>query len=361
MARKAPNRALYLHVFRVEEGLGNALLLGLPDGDWAIVDWGTQADEPLEAAMKLATGSRVRFVAASHAHADHTLGIERLLHGLGEAGIPVERFVYPASTLHRANAHLTKARIAARELKIPQSSIGVHNFDDPTSPHRAPCLAVGKARDWEIRVLSPSVEAIADEEIRSLAQEEVPGNKTSLVLLFRFAGAPDEEGLGRALLPGDATPATLRYARDMSRGAKELHLKHQALVVPHHGSRHNLPRWFVPYVRGVAAISAPTDSARHPAPQVLEQLSTRRIPDGQGAGSKLFCTSYADCCRRKFAHRASAGEHSLVRPGRCFGNLVIELTRGQPARVVAAQTEGELRRRFGYCGNVTASESRQRL
>jgi glyoxylase-like metal-dependent hydrolase (beta-lactamase superfamily II) len=72
-------QSLTVHVFRVEEGLGNACLLQFPDETCGILDWGTQRTEPLDTALNIAGKAGIRFVAASHAHADHTLGLPKLL------------------------------------------------------------------------------------------------------------------------------------------------------------------------------------------------------------------------------------------------------------------------------------------
>lgn len=101
VSRNMAEASLFLHVFRVEEGLENACLLEFPDKTCAIVDWGMQRQEPLEQALRIAQQGRVRFVAASHAHADHTLGLATLLRECKNRKIQVDRFIYPASPLHR--------------------------------------------------------------------------------------------------------------------------------------------------------------------------------------------------------------------------------------------------------------------
>ncbi len=340
--------AFHLHVFRVSEGLGNACLIELPDGTFGIIDWGTQHQESLEAALGIIGNQKIRFVAASHAHADHTLGLPALLKECVARKIPVDRFVYPASTLHRENAHLTAARIAARDCKIDMSSIGVESFAGPSGWPEPPCLAWGEEAEWEVLVLSPSLTRIGLSEIQALEGGVVPGNETSLVVLFRFTGDPADSGLGQALLPGDATPATLGFARETTLRSGSLQLDNQAFVVPHHGSVHNLPPWFEDYLHGVVLVSARSDSPHHPSPDILKRLSQRTCA---GATPRLFCTSYADACARKFG--ASAQQLSLIRPGSCFGDIQVRVPRSEAAIVVSASAAGELRRRYGYCGHVS--------
>jgi hypothetical protein len=166
-------------------------------------------------------------------------------------------------------------------------------------------------------------------------------------VLFRFQNAPVTGGFGRALLTGDATPATLSFARHTANQYAGLNLENQAFLVPHHGSEHNLPSWLGSYIQGIAIISGSAASPHHPSPKVLEQLSKwtcRSIP-------KLFCTGYARCCAQAFAARAAAHEKNLVRPGSCFGDLVIRVPRSAPATIEQTSADGNFRRPFGYCGN----------
>jgi len=335
-----------LHLFRVEEGLGNAVLLRLPDATFGVVDWGTQRDRPLDRLLELVQGSRLRFVAATHAHADHTLGLTRLLAACHARGIPIDCFVYPASTLNKPKSHLTRARRQAHDLEIQTSSVGVDEFEGPEGHREPPWLAWGTG--WEVRVLAPATAEVADSEISALKGEIVPGNETSLVLLCRFKAAPGGPGSGRILLPGDATPATLSSALKTARRFPELTLDNQTFVVPHHGSSKNLPEWIDPLLHGLILVSAPTDSPHHPAPTALQRLA-RRGHDPAGAG--LFCTSYAQACRK--AYGPGAGRwRSLVQPGPCFGDLTVEVPPSGPAVFQSSTARGESRRRFGYCGNV---------
>src|SRR4051794_3600989 len=96
----ATARRFSLHVFRVEEGLGNASLLELPDGRFGFVDWGTRNPSAIETAFDLIGRHNVAFIAATHAHADHTMGIGDLLREAAARDVVVERFAYPATSTH---------------------------------------------------------------------------------------------------------------------------------------------------------------------------------------------------------------------------------------------------------------------
>lgn len=337
--------ALLAHVYRVEEGLGNACLLEFPDGSCGILDWGTQQEAPLESALTLAARRGFRFVAASHAHADHTLGLAKLLRACHQCGIKVGRFVYPASTLNRESADLTRARRTAMECGIPMSSIAVDPFQAPPESWQPPYLAWADDRSWEVRVLSPSVTGTALAEMRALGRGTVPGNETSLVVLFRFTGPGAGEGMGRAMLPGDATADTLGYARETATRFPELALANQMFLVPHHGSRQNLPEWLEGEARGVVVVSAPTGSPHHPAGEVLQRIRSWRAD-----GAHLFCNSYAQCCRQTFGRRARGAARMLVQPGGCFGDVVIRVPRSAAAGLERSSEDGQRRRAYGFCG-----------
>jgi beta-lactamase superfamily II metal-dependent hydrolase len=346
-------RCLYLHVYRIDEGLGNACLLEFPDETCAVIDWGTQRQEPLDQVLAIAKKKKLHFIAATHAHADHTLGLPRLIRECKEHGVEVGRFVYPASTLHLENAYLTKARIAARECGIAMSSVGLDLFAPP-GKQAPPYLVWASDYSWEVRVLSPALTQIGTSEIRALKGRGVPGNETSLVILFRFSAAPKIRGAGRVLLPGDSTPATLSLARQTGQDFPELTIDNQAMVVPHHGSQHNFPEWLKAHIHGIAVVSAPTDSYTHPSKEVLKQLS---VWTGSSSSSRLFCTSYAKCCAQEFGPAAGADDRALLRSGGCFGDIVICIPESEPAYSERSTHDGQKRRKFGYCGNAQLSSA----
>ncbi len=254
---------VHSHVFRIEDdgGLGNACLLELPDGRVGVVDWGTQHPESLRHALEIICDARVAFVAATHAHADHTLGIALLLEEVVRRGMRVERFAYPASTLNKKQAWLTRARQKAKDLGIPTSAVTVDDFQGSRGYPDPPCLAWGAG--WDVRVLSPAATMVAGEELGALRREQVAGNVTSMVILFRF----DDRGpMGRVLLTGDATKATLDFAATTAARFPELSLRNECLVVPHHGARGGVPPWLFDLSEGASSSrERPADCITRPA------------------------------------------------------------------------------------------------
>jgi hypothetical protein len=335
-----------LRVFRVEEGIGNACALIFPDNTLGIVDWGTQNEKAIHDLLVQTEITRVRFVAATHAHEDHTLGLVHLMKAFLDRRLPIDKFVYPTSTLRNSSRdHLLRAREFAFDHKIEMYSVSVIREGDKDRP-----LLLENDEDWEIRVLAPPASVIAAEELRGYRANKSPGNLTSLVLLYRSTN--DGEDHGRALLPGDATLTTLKHAKSHCLDYPEYSLNNHALVVPHHGSSNNWSSWLAQYIHGAVIISAPPRNQHHPAKKVLESLA-KHCHMGEDK-SALFCTSYSHYCDHHFIDaRTQPSDHDLVRHDACFGDITIELAPNGTS-AVDHDPLGPERRRFGYCGNVNA-------
>src|SRR5580704_16315390 len=145
---------LRLYVFRVEEGIGNACLLNFPDGTFGIVDWGTEAEGPIELVLSLVKKTRLRFIAATHAHEDHALGIPRLIERCAEENIKIEDFFYPASTLNKPEATLTDARKLALRFGIKMHALGINQLPTPAGQPYPVYLAWADDHHhlaWELR------------------------------------------------------------------------------------------------------------------------------------------------------------------------------------------------------------------
>lgn len=336
----AAARRFSLHVFRVEEGLGNASLLELPDGRFGFVDWGTRNLAAIQSAFELIGRRSIAFIAATHAHADHTLGIADLLRHARAHEISVERFAYPATSTHKRYAHLTRAGEAAVDLGVPCSAVSVDEFETPEGPQRPPALAMGEG--WEVRVLSPGSTVIGKSEIRAMQRDIVPGNDTSMVILFRFHGGTEA---GRGLLTGDAENATLDFARHTAERFPHLALRNDCLFVPHHGARAGIPDWLFELSHGAIVISGRTNSEHHPARETLIAAAHRCST----TGGKLYCTSYSRACREAYQGYADPREGHLLKPGRCFGDFTITIDDLQGAQLSRSSDPGEARRAYGLC------------
>lgn len=85
-----------LRVFRLPTH-GNACAFVVPDATLGVVDWGAKDIAPFSALLTETKASRVRFVVATHAHSDHTKGLEPLLRECNDRGVGVSRLFYPAT------------------------------------------------------------------------------------------------------------------------------------------------------------------------------------------------------------------------------------------------------------------------
>lgn len=169
-----------------------------------------------------------------------------------------------------------------------------------------------------------------------------------MVLLFRYLDCKGPQG--RALLPGDATPATLKFAADHVTRHPEFYVDNDTIVVPHHGSRRDWPDWFMQHVHGNALISAGPSGLDHPSKEVLEKLARLCArPDG----SMLFCTSYARNCRETFAPKATNASDPLFGEGPCFGDIRVKLSR-TGSIVIDHDPDGPHRRPCGFCTQSVA-------
>jgi glyoxylase-like metal-dependent hydrolase (beta-lactamase superfamily II) len=342
----------HLWMYRVEEGLGNACALLFPDESGAVIDWGTEREEPLEHLMQLllrAKEPRLRAVVATHPHSDHVLGLERLLVRAIECGIQIDRFVFPTSIDGPGRGHLRRARERAYRLRIPTSTVAVSTLPE-SAP--APVLALGHIPglpdlSWKMRVIAPYDTNIGRNETRAEVQGITPDNPTSLVIQFAYVRKGEALDRGRAILPGDATPATLNWARRRAEEFPDLSLVNDALVIPHHGSRHNWVPWFKDTIKGFALISAPSGREKHPSPQVLKQLVHTC---GTGESSRLFCASYAGACHTAYGTKATRQQGVPRRMDPCFQDVAVSLSPDAPPRTVSHDPQGPARRQFGHCG-----------
>jgi hypothetical protein len=351
MPRKRGAPFAELWVFRVEEGLGNACLMKLPDGRFGIVDWGTRDGAALDQVLGIVGEAPMAFVLATHPHEDHTLGLVPLLRALLARRIRVERLVFSSSTLRQGSA-LTRARQFALENNIPQSRVAAALRPVPGGGLPEPdYLAFGDG--WEVRALGPPDTAAAAAEVRAHRRGEEPGNETSAVVLFSFA--EPSPAADRVLLPGDVTPATLEDARAPGRLDAVLSLHSGLVVLPHHGSHRNLPPWFLSCIEGSAAVSAPSHSPHHPHPGVLRAVAQRCYR----TGGRLYCTCDALACRlRRFPEESRSARAAALVSQPCFGDLHFLVAKGVHPELLDSSHDGESRRPRGLCGALTLQRAR---
>lgn len=322
---------------------GNACAFVFPDATLGIVDWGAKDIAPFSALLTETKASRVRFVVATHAHSDHTKGLEPLLRECNERGVGVSRLFYPATgrvTLDPYD-YLNNAAIYAIKHGTIIHPLSVNDF--PAGVVQQPPY-IDRTDDWEVTVLAPPSSTNTRDQLLSHVKETNPGNTTSLVLLFRYLDNRDSVA-GRAILPGDATPALLKFAADLARDYPDLSMDNDTIVVPHHGSRAYWPGWFTKHVHGTAIVSAGPNGRDHPHADVLRTLSRACTSRD---GSRLYCTSYSRACRDAFAPATVRPDDPLLGLGPCFGDIRVRLSR-RGSTVIAHDSDGPSRRPYGFC------------
>ena len=333
-----------LLIRRVQKGNGNAVALIFPDRTIGIVDWGTDDLTAIRSLLDQVNPPTMRFVLATHAHADHTLGLRDILAECLHRNIGIDCLVYPTpGNLNKFRpSPLWQAIMFADQHRIPQIEAVIHDF--PNIRPRGP-LPIASDSNWEVAVLAPPSTVNTRQNVRSHVQGGSPTNATSIVLLFRYTNSNDHTG--RALFPGDATPSILAFARNHANRHPQYHIHNDTILAPHHGSDRNWPKWLNGYVHGTVVVSSASDRPSHPG---LSFFHTVAPICRRGTSSTLYCTSYSGQCRKAFAQSSPAP--ALLPVGSpCFGDVEVAL---EPtgSRIVSHDPDGPKRRAFGYCTQI---------
>ncbi len=249
-----------LHVWAIDVGQGEALLVRTPGGHAFVVDAGgkmERGNDPNARAAAERVGERtvvpfllrrgihaLDFAMLSHAHGDHAGGIAPLIRALRVNALvdPGERYSGPAylDALHAARR---------RNIPVLHPYAGLEwRFDDGTS----------------LQFIGPIVPHLADGKNRV--------NDNSLAFILRYRGF-------RMLFTGDAT-ATME--RLWMRDGLDLHVT--VLKVGHHGSRFASSRTFLAATSPRIAVISVGRGNRYgqPAPATLARL--------RAIGARIFRT-----------------------------------------------------------------------
>ena len=153
-ARASALNSTRLLVRRVQKGNSNAVALVFPDNTIGIVDWGTDDPISIRSLLDEVAPPSMRFVLATHAHADHTLGLRNVLAECHSRRIHIDCLVYPSpGVLNKSRpSPLWRALLFAYEHRITQVEAVIHQFPNmrPGSP-----LPLAKSSNWEVAVLAP--------------------------------------------------------------------------------------------------------------------------------------------------------------------------------------------------------------
>lgn len=234
-----------LHVYAIDVGQGDGLLIVSPTGKTVLVDAGPRsAGDAVVAALRNHRVSSLDLIVASHPHEDHIGGMVEVLDNF-----PVRRFLdsgraHPTQTYENLLAKLIEKRV--RAVRAVQGQ----NID----------LGGGAM----LEVLKPGRRYIT--RVRPGGSLE---NANSVVLRLTY-------GTFAMIFTGDAEMDTEHLLVNVDDPRK---LRAQVLKIGHHGSRHATGPDFINAVRPTAAIiSASTDNTfGHPTQATLDRLRASRV------------------------------------------------------------------------------------
>ena len=255
------NGAGALKVDVIDVGQGSSALVRLPSGETMLVDGGGIPDDSYDIGRGVLAPflwyegiRRLDYVALSHYHPDHALGLRFILRNFD-----VGSFWTSGITGDDKKAGIIRCGLDEIAMK--------RGIKVRTIPDLFKDVQIGQTR---IRLLHPTRESL-----EHLSQKDL--NEVSLVLEISF-------GQTRVILPGDAG----RIAEDLIIPALEGRMR-TLLVAGHHGSRHSSSEEFLDALRPVAIVcSCGYDNPfGFPAPAVIDRCAARNIPmyrtDANGA------------------------------------------------------------------------------
>ena len=276
-------------------GRGDCLLLHFPDRSWAIIDCGQRRAgyEPYVRAATFLnnekpTDSPVRFILATHPHADHDGGILQLMELLGRTRdvhavyySGVERCAAPASGSSISDdwdysfVEEGRARVARGEMRECRALTRGETIklEPPID-------------DIRITVLWPEAKTVRDVNASSgsMPISGETANNLSVVLRLEFWGHV-------ALLLGDVQGSVCASVvmQDFKGVVPGI------IKAPHHGARESILPWHlaggIGHHEGYVLISSRTNEAKHPHPEFLRSIPVQCW--------KIRCTGLARTCARR--------------------------------------------------------------
>lgn len=342
-----------LHLLDV--GQGEAILMDLPDGSFALVDGGPRSDaagviEHVE--LRATQGGRFRFAAASHWDRDHIAGLPEIIRRF-----PPDEFLQPGVDLALLEQLLDRigSGDVSREITSLRQVCKDSGIDEQGLDARQPVRDVGDG--VEVYALAPdsTVKRLVEDTITS-TNSPMPTvnrlrqlrNRASLVLWVRAYGR-------NLLLTGEVGRDEVLTMRQQFRPHKRSGAvpfddpRAIWIKLPHHGSERNGCPELFQYFAAPRYVASASHGARwsHPHPEVLRLVHFSRR---EGMVGDAMCTRLGKGCAliQSEGHSPDRPEEwvrdvvwsKVSNPQRqCYGTVTVRIESGGQCTVLGDAEE----------------------
>lgn len=368
---------LRIHILDVGHGDSIVLEFRSTSGSksFAVIDSNCSPDSTPRALDLLQSlgATRLSFVAITHPHADHYMGMRAILEHF--SGNIDSLYTFPIRheredikrlvSAYKSHAESTDDKDQQkRSLELAyillRARSAATDWEDPTGTKTS--ITASGFGDVKISTLLPPAKVKGEFFEKILAGKFEPEkpqlNDLSMAFLVEYAGQ-------QIILAGDGTYSNWMYqAKRWKMGGQEC--SSVAVKVPHHGSKYDCNSAVLNVLFGdehhqhadaVACISA--NGKTHPAPEVLDEIVRR--------GIRPYCTNLARRCgaNRRNLVTASQTDPVLLRllnsasvdtdssSQSCQGDIILELSIGQPLKVTTQHANlCPLRGDFDFLGGL---------
>ena len=342
----------YLDIWLLNVGHGDSVVLEHNDGTdrhFAVIDSNCRAGREPPALTKLRErdAKGLSFVALTHPHADHYLGLREILEWYDGSAVDLYTFPLKRYTHGRLKKLAATFRKVCERTDSPTVTRGVEEFvsflvtaknafdgdhwTEPTGPWSV--LAPTGFQGVEMAVLSPP-SRVRGEWFQQIEHEDLgivenpKHNELSLAFSVKYGGV-------QVVLGGDATRSNWLYQKRFYSDRAGVPLLGAAAKLPHHGSKNNCTRDVLEHIFNtekacIALLSA--NGRSHPAPETYALLAEMAI--------QPYCTNLASQCganirelmvaseldpvlRRLLNMHLVAGEGENIQP--CQGNVLFRI------------------------------------